>query len=103
MINVCSFDIEGALKRPPLMEDGNESLITMGMQTNYVDSKFIEGSTLTTDETEVVTVTSDTFHENDKLKGMLAKYQVTIPQEELEYLIKTGSPPQGGRGVKRRI
>ena len=29
---------------------------------------------------------------------MLTKHQGTIPQEVLEYLTKTGIPPQGGRG-----
>ena len=72
----------------------------MGIQTNYIDSKFIEGSTLITDETEISTVTTDTLHENDTLKAMLAKHQDTIPQEVLEYLMKIETPPQGGRGVK---
>ena len=46
------------------MKDGNESLMTMGMQTNYMGSKFIEGASLIIDETEVSTVTTDTLHEN---------------------------------------
>ena len=46
-----SFDIEGALGRARLMEDGNESLIKMGMQTNYMGSKFTEGVSFITDET----------------------------------------------------
>ena len=93
-----SFDIEGALGRPHLMEDGNESLLMMGMQTNYMGSKFTEGSSLIIDETEFSTVTADTFHKNEKLKDILAKHQDTIPQKVLEYLMKTGTPPQGGRG-----
>ena len=63
-INVAYFDIEGALGRPHPMKDGNESLMTMGMQTNYMGSKFIEGASLIIDETEVSTVTADTLHEN---------------------------------------
>ena len=66
-INIGSFDIEGALERPRLMEYRNESLMMMGMQTNYVGSKFIERASLITDETEVSTVTAGTLHENDKL------------------------------------
>ena len=64
-INVGSFDIEGALGRPRLMEDGNESLMTMGIQTNYMGSKFTEGTSLITDETEVSTVAADTLNEHD--------------------------------------
>ena len=82
------------------MEDGNESLVTMGMQTNYVDSKFTEGPTFTTDETGVSTITADTLHKNDKLKDMLVKHQDTIPQEGLEYLMQTGTLSEGERGVK---
>ena len=99
-INMGSFDIEGALERPRLMEDGNESLMSMGMQTTNVGSKGTEGASMITDETEVSTVTTDTLDENEKLKDMLAKHQDTIPKEVLEYLIKTGTPPQNGRGVK---
>ena len=100
VINVGSFDIDGALGRPRLMEDGNESLMTMGMQTNYMGSKRTEGESMITDETEISTVTADTLHENEKLKDMLTKHQDTIPKEVLDYLMKTGNPPQDGRGVK---
>ena len=79
-INIGFFDIEGALRRPRLMKDRNEFLITMGIQTNYVGSKFIEGESLITDETEVSMVTVDTLHEHIKLKDILSKYQDTIPQ-----------------------
>ena len=82
------------------MEDGNESLMTMGMQTNYGDSKRTEGESMITDETEISTVTTDTLHENEKLKDMLAKHQDTIPKEVLDFLMKIGTPPQDGRGVK---
>ena len=99
-INVGSFDIERALGRPRLMEDGNESLMPMGMQTNYVGSKFTEGISSITDKTEVSTVTVDTLHKNEKLKDILAKHQDTTPHEVLEYLMKTGTPPREGEGVK---
>ena len=99
-INMGSFDIEGALERPRLMEDGNESLMSMGMQTTNMGSKCTEGASMITDETEVSTVTTDTLDENEKLKDMLAKHQDTIPKEVFEYLIKIGNPPQNWRGVK---
>ena len=40
-INVGSFDIAGALGRPHLTEDGNESLLLMRMQKNYGDTNAI--------------------------------------------------------------
>ena len=54
-----AFDISGALGRPRLMENGNESLLTMVMQKNFGDTNTIEGSTLVTDQTEVSTFTAD--------------------------------------------
>ena len=97
-INMRAFDISGALGRPRLMENGNESLLTMVMQKNFGDTNTIEGSTLVTDQTEVSTFTADSPHENEKLKDMLAKHQDTIPHEVLEYLTKIIIPPQGERG-----
>ena len=50
---------------------------------------------------EVSTFTIDTLLLADnKLVNILSKHQDTIPQEELEYLMNTGIPPQGGRGGK---
>ena len=60
------------------MKNGNESLIPIGMQTNYVGSKFTEGASLITDKTEISTVTADTLHQNNKLKDILAKHQDTL-------------------------
>ena len=37
-INVESFDIEDELERPRIMEDNNESLLTMGLQYNDTKS-----------------------------------------------------------------
>ena len=99
-INVGSFDIVGGLGRPRFMEDGNEALLTMGIQNNYGDTNTIEGLTLVTDQTEVSTFTADSPYENEKLKDMLTKHQDTIAQEVLEYLTKITIPPQGGRGEK---
>ena len=82
-INVGSFDIEEALGIPLLMEDGNELLLTMGIQKNYWDTSTKERSTLVTDQTEVSTFTTDLSYENENLKDMLTKYQNTILQELL--------------------
>ena len=78
-MNTGSFDIAGDLGRPRLIEDGNELLLTMGIQKNYGDINTIEGSTLVTDQTEVSTFTADSHGKNKKLKDMLAKHQDTIP------------------------
>ena len=80
------------------MEDDNESLLTMGMQKDYVDINITEESTLIIDETEGYTFTAATPNENEKLKGILVKHQDITPQELLYYLKKTGTSPQGGRG-----
>ena len=52
----------------------------MGMQKHYVDTKFTEGPSLITDETEVSTFTANTPQDNEKLKDMLAKHQYMKPQ-----------------------
>ena len=78
-MNTGSFDIAGALCRPRLIEDGNELLLTMGIQKNYGDINTIEGSTLVTDQTEVSTFTADSHRKNKQLKDMLVKHQDTIP------------------------
>ena len=56
-INVGAFDIEGTLGNPRIMEDGNESLQTMGLyasfhDTNgYMDIEVKENTTPTIDGT----------------------------------------------------
>ena len=82
-INVGSYDIAEALGRPYFMEDGNESLLTMGMQKNYGDTNIIEGTTLVTYQTEASTFTTNLPRENEKLKEMMAKHQDTISQERI--------------------
>ena len=73
-ISVGSFYIAGALGMPRLMENGNESLLTIGIQKNYGDTNTIEGSTLCTHQTKVSTFTTYSPHENEKLKDILAKH-----------------------------
>ena len=68
------FDIEGELGRPRLMKDGNESLLTMGMQNNFMETHITEESILVTDKTEIFTFATDIPHENEKIKDMLAKH-----------------------------
>ena len=73
-INVGSFDIEGGLGRLRLIEDGNESLMTMWIQTSYMDSKFTEGASLITNDTKLLTATADTLQVTKQLKDILAKH-----------------------------
>ena len=75
-----------------------DSHISRELKRTYQSA--VEGKSMITDETEISTVTTDTLHENEKLKDMLAKHQDTIPKEVLDFLMKTGTPPQDGRGVK---
>lgn len=65
------------------MENGNESWMMMGMQKNYVDTKFTERPSLIIDETEVSMFTANTPQDNEKLKDMLTKNQYMKPQEVL--------------------
>ena len=55
----------------------------MGMQKNYVDTKFTERPSLIIDETEVSMFTANTPQDNEKLKDMLTKNQYMKPQEVL--------------------
>ena len=64
-ITMGSFHIAGALGRPRFIEDGNNSLMTMGMQKNYVNTKYTEGSSLIIDEIEVYMFTVDTPQDNE--------------------------------------
>ena len=75
-----------------------DSHISRELKRTYQSA--VEGKSMITDETEISTVTTDTLHENEKLKDMLAKHQDTIPKEVLDFLMKTGTPPQDERGVK---
>ena len=106
-INVGVFDIEGALGNPRIMEDGNESLQTMWLNTTfhdvdgYMNIEVKEGKTPTTDVTEVSTFTTETLSlADEKLLDILSKNQDSIPPELLEYLQKSGIPSQGRRGKK---
>ena len=55
-----SFDIAGALGRPCLTKDGNESLVMMGTQKKYIDIAITERATLVRNGTEVSTFTTNT-------------------------------------------
>ena len=59
-VDHASFDIAGALGRPCLMKDGNESLVMMGTQKKYIDIAITERATLVTNGTEVSTFTTNT-------------------------------------------
>ena len=69
-IDIGSLDISGALGRTRLMEDDNESLLTICMQNIYMDIAFTEGATLIADGKEVSTFTPDTPRTNDRLKDI---------------------------------
>ena len=106
-INVGAFDIEGTLGNPRIMEDGNESLQTMGLNktsndiNGFMDIEIKEESTQTTDGTEVSTFTTVTLPlADEKLLDILTKNQDAILPELLEYLQKSGIPSQGGQGKK---
>ena len=105
-INVGAFDIDGTLGNPRIMEDGNESLQTMGLNASfhdtngYMDIEVNEDTTPNTDGTEVSTFTTETpVKADEQLLDILSKNQDTIPPELMEYLKqKSGIPSQGGRG-----
>ena len=59
--NMELFNMSEVLGRLRLIEDGNESLLTMGIQKNYGDTHTIEGSTLVIDQIEVSTFTADSL------------------------------------------
>ena len=106
-INVGAFGIVGALGNPRIMEDGNESLQTMGINPTfhdvdgYMDKEVKDHKTLITDGTEVSTFTTETLPLADKkLLEIISKNQESTPPELLEYLQKLGIPSQGGRGGK---
>ena len=66
-INVRAFDIAGALDNPRIMEDGNKSLHTMGLNTTfhevdgYMDIEVKDDKTPNTDSTEVSTFMTETL------------------------------------------
>ena len=77
------------------MEDGNESLQTMGINTTfhdtngYMDIEVKEDTTPTTDGTEVSTFPTETLPlADEKLLDILSKNQDSIPPELSEYLQK---------------
>ena len=79
-MNAGSFDIEGALGRPRIMEDGIESLQTMGLNKflseydNYMDIDIKYGKTQATNGTKASTFTTNTFPlANEKLFDILFK------------------------------
>ena len=90
-INIGFFDKSGELGRPRIMEDGNESLQTMGLNRgwsdndSYMDIELKGGKTPATDSTEVSTFTTETLPLSDeKLLDILSKNQDSIPPELLE-------------------
>ena len=87
------------------MEDGNETLRTMSLNTifNDVDGYMAIGvkddKTPTTDETEVSTFTTETLPlVNEKRLDILYKNQDSIAPELLEYLKKQEFRPKEGEG-----
>ena len=89
------------------MEDGNESLHMMGLNTTfhdtdgYMDIEVKEDTTPSIDRTEVSTFTTDILLLTDeKLLDILFKNQDTIPTRTFGVLEKSGIPSQRGRGEK---
>ena len=79
----------------------------MGLNTtfhvvdNYMDIEVKEYKTPTTDGTEVSTFTTETLPlADEKMLDILSKNQDSFPPKLLEYLQKSGTPPQRGRGEK---
>ena len=68
-INMGSFDIEGILGRSRLMEEGNESLLTMVIQKNCTGTNITERLTLGIDKIEVFIFATDKPHKNKQIKG----------------------------------
>ena len=102
-INVGAFGIVGALGNPRIMEDGNESLQTMGINPTfhdvdgYMDIEVKDHKTLITDGTEVSTFTTETLPLADEdFLNILSKNQDSILLELLVYLQQSGIPSQGG-------
>ena len=87
------------------MEDGNESLQTMGLNTNfrdvdgYMDIEVNDDKTPTIDGTDISTFTTETLPlVDEKLLDILSKIQDSIPPELFVYLQQSGISSQGGRG-----
>ena len=97
-INVGGFDIAGKLARPRIMEDGNESLQTMGLQDKSSPREIEDDLVSTQDDTEVSTFTTDLLTREDQLLEVLARNEANLPPEVLTLLKQVGIPPQGGRG-----
>ena len=103
--NVGAFDIAGLLGNSRILEDGNESLQTMGLNTNfrdvdgYMDIEVKDDKTPTIDGTDISTFTTETLLlVDEKLLDILSKNQDSIPPELLVYLQQSGISSQGGRG-----
>ena len=66
-INIEAFDIAGALVNPRIIENGNESLQTMGINTNchdvdgYMNIDVKDDKTSTIDGTDASTFTTETI------------------------------------------
>ena len=106
-INIGAFDITGPLAKPRIIEYGNESLQTMGLNTNFqdvdgcMDIEVKDDKPPTADETEVSTFTTETLPlADEKLLDILSKNQDSIPPKLLAYLKQSGILFQGGRGGK---
>ena len=72
-INVGSFDIAGVLERYRLTDDDKKSLLTTGIQKNYIII-ITDGATLVTDGKEISASTTDTSPVNERLKDILVKH-----------------------------
>ena len=80
------------------MEDGNESLQTMGLQDKNSPRDMEDDMVSTQDDTEVSTFTIDLPTREDQLLEVLARNEANLPKEVLTLLKQVGIPPQGGRG-----
>ena len=80
------------------MEDGNESLQTMGLQDKSSPREMEDDLVSTQDDTEVSTFTTDLLTREDQLLEVLARNEANLPPEVLTLLKQVGIPPQGGRG-----
>jgi len=93
-INVGSFDIEGELGRAFIMEDGNESLLTIRLQHNNIsnhDNAMSIGNNTpvipNVDRTDVSTFRIDQPSQTDEcVLNVLSRYKEDLPVEVLSLL-----------------
>ena len=104
-INVRAFDIAGALDNHRIMEDGNKSLHTMGLNTTfhevdgYMDIEVKDDKTPNTDRTEVSTFMTETLPlANEKIRTSFPKIKTLSLQNYWNICKKSGVPSQGRRG-----